>query len=119
MGKFIFDTILKTEFEDRTLAHLQAVIMAKIRRGESFAFTWKEDMSTGGGRTTVYLHGHSTLVFKYHGSRIPRLNPAWLQALTYNANSSRGLYVCPEPTPHAVQEDAKADARMFGEVVHR
>ncbi len=98
MGKFIYDGDVKVDFEDRLLAHLQAVIMAKVRRGESFPFTWKDDISTGGGRTTVYIHPNVSLVFKYHGSRTPQLSPAWLHALTYNANSGRGLYVIPNPT---------------------
>ena len=42
MGKFIYDGNIKVDFEDRLLAHLQAVIMAKVRRGESFPFTWKD-----------------------------------------------------------------------------
>ena len=28
---------------------------------------------------------------------MPQLNPAWLHALTFNANSSRGLYIVAEP----------------------
>lgn len=97
MGKFIYDSSIKVEFEDRLLAHLQAVIMAKVRRGEGFSFTWKDDISIGGGRTTVYIHPGVSLVFKYHGSRTPQLNQAWLHALTFNANSGRGLYIAPEP----------------------
>ncbi|MDQ1085367.1 MULTISPECIES: ATP-dependent DNA ligase [Microbacterium] len=97
MGKFIYDSNIKVEFEDRLLAHLQAVIMAKVRRGETFTFTWKDDISTGGGRTCVYIHSGVSLVFKFHGGRTPQLNPAWLHVLTYNANSGRGLYVVSEP----------------------
>lgn len=97
MGKFTYDSDIKADFEDRLLAHLQAVIMAKVRRGESFTFTWKDDMSLGGGRTTVYIHPNVSLVFKFHGGRAPQLNPAWLHALTFTANSGRGLYVVPEP----------------------
>lgn len=97
MGKFTYDSDVKADFEDRLLAHLQAVIMAKVRRGESFTFTWKEDISTGGGRTSVFIHPHVSLVFKFHGGRTPQLNPAWLHALTYTANSPRGLYVVSEP----------------------
>jgi len=119
MGKLIFDTTIKADFEDRLLAHLQTVIMAKIRRGESFPFTWKEDISTGGGRTSIYIHPHASLVFKFHGSRTPQLNPAWLHALTYNANSARGLYVCPEPDAHTTRENLHATSTMFGEVVDR
>lgn len=97
MGKFIYDSTGKVDVEDRLLAHLQIVMVGKVRRGESFTFTWKDDMSTGGGRTSVYIHPHASLQFKYHGSRQPQINPAWIHALTYTANSSRGLYIVREP----------------------
>lgn len=97
MGKFFYQGDTRAEFEDRALAHLQTVILAKLRRGESFAFSWKDDMSTGGGRTTVYLHAHSSIVFRYHGSRSPQINPHWLHALSNTANSGPGLYLVPEP----------------------
>ncbi|MFM2719077.1 DUF7882 family protein [Microbacterium mcarthurae (nom. nud.)] len=116
MGKFVYDGNIKVEFEDRLLAHLQAVIMAKVRRGESFPFTWKDDISIGGGRTTVYIHPHVSLVFKYHGSRNPQLSNAWLQALTYNANSGRGLYVVPEPDDHSAREAGPREEMVFREV---
>ncbi|KEP75671.1 ATP-dependent DNA ligase [Microbacterium sp. SUBG005] len=116
MGKFIYDSSTKTEFEDRLLAHLQVVIMTKVRRGESFTFTWKDDVSTGGGRTTVFIHPHASLQFKYHGGRQPHLNPAWVNALTFNANSPRGLYVVREPDPGGGQTSTHAEM-LFGEVV--
>jgi len=121
MGKFIYDSSLRVEFEDRLLAHLQAVIVAKVRRGESFTFTWKDDISTGGGRTAVYIQPRVSLVFMFQGGRMPPLNPAWLHALSYNANTVRGLYVVPEPdgavrprTPHEemVFAEVAADAPM-------
>lgn len=116
MGKFIYDSNIKVDFEDRLLAHLQAVIMAKVRRGESFPFTWKDDISTGGGRTTVYIHPNVSLVFKYHGSRSPQLSSAWLHALTYNANSGRGLYVIPEPDESSPREGVQREEMVFREV---
>lgn len=116
MGKFIYDSITKTEFEDRLLAHLQVVIVTKARRAESFIFTWSDDISVGGGRTTVYIHPHASLQFKYHGSRPPQLNPAWVQALTFNANSSRGLYIVREPDRSHVDPAPHGD-EAFGEVV--
>lgn len=117
MGKFIFENGLKADFEDRLLFHLQNVIIAKVRRGESFPFTWKDDISTGGGRTTVYVHRHSNLAFKYHGSRTPALNAAWLRALTSSANTVGGLYVCAEPVAEAPVEGARSSSTMFGETV--
>lgn len=97
MGKFIYEGAVKIEFEDRVLAHLQVAIVNKLRRGESFQFTWQEDSSIGGGRTSVWLNPQSSLVYKFYGSRLPALNPAWLEALAYTANSPAGLHVVPEP----------------------
>jgi hypothetical protein len=97
MGKFTFENTIKMEFEDRLLAHLQQVMTAKLRRRESFVFSWKEDPSVGGGRTSVWVHPNSVLVFKFHGGRQPAINPAWLLALTFTANGPHGLYVVPEP----------------------
>ena len=97
MGKFIYDHSVKIDFEDRTLAHLQLVISAKLRRGEAFPFTWREDLSVGGGRITVWMHPAVSLVYKFAGSRQPSLNRAWIDALAATANAPSGLYVVPEP----------------------
>ncbi len=97
MGKFIYEGNVKTEIEDRALTHLQLVITAKLRRGEPFAFTWKEDPSIGGGRTTVWVHAGSAIVYKYHGSRQPSVNRDWVEALAFTANAPSGLYLVPEP----------------------
>ena len=75
MGKFIYDSMVKVDFEDRLLAHLQLVIGAKLRRGESFHFTWKDDTSIGDGRTVVWIHPRVSLVYKFYGSRQPDHQP--------------------------------------------
>lgn len=98
MGKFIYEGSVKTEIEDRALTHVQLVISAKLRRGEPFPFSWREDASVGGGRTTVWIHSASSLVFKYYGSRQPAINRAWTDALAYTANTPGGLYLVPEPS---------------------
>ncbi|SIS14328.1 ATP-dependent DNA ligase [Microbacterium sp. RURRCA19A] len=97
MGKFVYEGTTRTDFEDRLLAHLQVVIGNKLRRGEPFYFQWKDEVSTGGGRTSVWLHPRASIVFKFHGGRPPALNRAWLEALMTVANSPTGLYVIPEP----------------------
>ncbi|MGL4256729.1 ATP-dependent DNA ligase [Microbacterium sp.] len=104
MGKFIYDGTVKVDFDDRTLAHLQVVIGTKLRRGEPFYFTWKDDTSIGDGRTTVWVHPRCSLVYKYYGSRKPRVNIAWIDALVYAANSPSGLYLVPEPAEAAGTE---------------
>lgn len=103
MGKFVYNGSIKVEFEDRLLAHLQVAIVNKLRRGESFQFTWREDSSVGGGRTSIWVNPQSSIVYKFYGSRPPALNPAWLEALAFAANSPAGLYVLPEPEAEAEQ----------------
>jgi hypothetical protein len=97
VGKFQYDGLAKADFEDRLLAHLQVVIGAKLRRGESFPFTWKDDSSVGAGRTTVWMHPRANITYKFYGSRPPAINRAWVEALMYTANAVGGLYVVPEP----------------------
>ena len=101
MGKFIYEGSVKTEIEDRALTHLQLVITAKLRRGEPFPFSWREDASVGGGRTTVWIQPGSSLGFKYFGSRQPAVNRAWIEALAFTANAPTGLYLVPEPAENA------------------
>ncbi|GAD35299.1 ATP-dependent DNA ligase [Microbacterium sp. AISO3] len=102
MGRFIYGNgNAKVEIEDRTLAHLQQVVGAKLRRSESFFFTWKDDPSVGGGRRAVWIHPGADLEFKFHGGREPQLSREWLTALTTVASSPTGLYVVPEPAPRA------------------
>jgi hypothetical protein len=97
VGKFIYADSVKVDIEDRALAHLQVVISNKLRRSEAFTFTWREDASVGDGRTSVWLHPAVPLVYRFYGSRRPQLNPAWVEALAYTANSPSGLHLVPEP----------------------
>lgn len=101
MGKFMYDGMIKVDFDDRLLAHLQTVIGAKVRRGESFHFSWKDDSSIGDGRTMIWIHPGASIVYKFYGSRRPELNRAWVEALMFTANSPTGLYAVPEPGPHS------------------
>lgn len=97
MGLLTYDSKLTAAFDDRVLAHLQAVIWAKIRRGESFSFTWSESLADGSGRKSIWISPNIPLVFEYFGSRPPALNPNWVQTLTKSANSTSGLHLIPEP----------------------
>jgi len=98
MGMLAYDRSLTIDFDDRTLAHLQIVIGMKMRRGESFYFSWKDDQQVGDGRTSIWLHPTIPLVYKYYGSRSPAINPAWIHALEVSANTNAGLQIVPEPS---------------------
>lgn len=92
-----YDSRLTVSLDDRLLAHLQSVIWQKLRRGESFAFSWVEPLANGSGRKSIWLSPHVSLSFEYFGNKQPTLNPAWIQALTRAANSTGGLHIVPEP----------------------
>jgi len=85
------------EIDDRTLAHLQVVIAAKLRRREGFFFSVREEESIS-GRTSIWMSPMVVLHFKYYGSRQPAINRRWLEVLHESANSSAGLIVLEEPT---------------------
>jgi hypothetical protein len=94
MGRLMYGKSIDLAFDDRVLAHLQVVIGAKLRRGESFYLSWSDP---GEGRSTVWLDRSMPLVFRYMGGRTPSLNREWLEILTASANSSQGLQVTAEP----------------------
>lgn len=103
MGRFQYNAQVKTEIEDRALAHLQIVIGNKLKRGESFYFTWRDDPSIGDGRRVVWIHPSADLDFKYYGSRAPHINRTWIEVLAHSANSTTGLYLSSEPAPKAAE----------------
>ncbi|MFM9919734.1 ATP-dependent DNA ligase [Lacisediminihabitans sp. H27-G8] len=78
-------------FDDRALAHLQVVIVAKLRRHESFQFSWTNSQARGGGRNSIWLSPGSSLLFRYSGNRPILINRSWIDALAASANSGGGL----------------------------
>jgi len=107
MGRLSYDGRVAVDIDDRALAHLQIVVADKLRRGEPFAFSWRDDPSTGDGRTTIWISQSSSLVFKYHGSRTPRINRDWLEVLAIAANAVGGLRLVAEPAPGLAVDDLR------------
>jgi hypothetical protein len=85
------------EIDDRALAHIKIVILAKLKRGESFAFSFEHDPSDDAGRSTIWLNPAIALRFKFEEERQPALNRRWLDLLVTAANSVDGLRLIPEP----------------------
>jgi hypothetical protein len=98
MGTLSYDSSMTADFDDRILAHLQIVIGTKLRRGESFYFSWADDAKSGSGRTSLWLHPTIPLVYRYFGSRAPAINRAWIDDLAMSANTAGGLRLTPEPS---------------------
>lgn len=98
MGSLLYgSSATEIAFEDRALMHLQIVITAKLRRRESFIFSWSTSVHEGSGRTTIWLDPSSTIMFRYSGSRVPMINREWIEQLAISANSAGGLFFTPEP----------------------
>jgi hypothetical protein len=109
MGYLSYDhTTVEIHIDDRTLAHLQIVIINKLRRHESFAFSWTEPVAAGSGRGTIWVHPATNLHFRFDGNRPPTINHAWLAVLVESANSGHGLCITPEPLDHASPGSAAA-----------
>lgn len=81
------------ELDDRTLAHVELVVLAKLRRNESFALTLD---APKGGRSTVWVNAASTLRFDF-GSANHEINREWLDELIESANTTAGMRLVPEP----------------------
>jgi len=85
------------KIEDRTLAHLKIVIIDKLRRNESFPFSFVYDDGPDGALNTIWIHPNVPLQFRFDGSRRPTINVVWLEELIILANSVSGLRIVPEP----------------------
>lgn len=98
MGTLIYgNTGLQIDFEDRVLAHLQIVIVAKLRRNEGFPFSWRTASDDGDGRSTIWLHASIPLFFTFESSEVPPINRSWLEVLTMASNTAAGLRIVEEP----------------------
>lgn len=98
MGRFIYGTpSITVEFDDRVLAHLKIVILSKVRRGESFTFSWEYSVASGSGHSSIWINPTIPLQFDFDGSREPRLNRAWVEELVRLSNTPAGLRIVPEP----------------------
>lgn len=84
--------------DDRTLAHLELVIIAKLRRQESLSLAITDDET--GRRQAFWLSPSTTVRFAYDAP-MPEINRLWLQELVDAANSPGGLRILPEPDPAA------------------
>jgi hypothetical protein len=102
VGKFIYGTpSISVEFDDRILAHLKVVILAKLRRNESFSFSWEYTSAQGSGHSSIWLHPAIPLQFDFYGKKDPSLNRLWLEEMVQLANTPNGLRIIPEPSGSA------------------
>jgi hypothetical protein len=100
------------DLDDRVLAHIQIVVISKLRRRESFALTWSDGANVGYGRSTVWINPGTDLHFRFSGSRPPAIDRDWLETMVASANSANGLHIdeatlaeAPHPSSRGPQFD--------------
>ena len=91
------------ELDDRTLAHVELVVLAKLRRNESFALTLDD---AKGGRSTIWINASSTLRLQFAEPGAD-INREWLEELIDSANTTAGMKIVPEPVKAPIAEPAK------------
>lgn len=92
MGTMVHGSIA-VDFEDRLLAHLQIVIVQRFRRNEPLVMSWLDSLAIGDGRSSLWMTPTLPVYFKFAGSKVPTIDPQWLNRLSESAASSTGLLV--------------------------
>ncbi|MBT2501529.1 ATP-dependent DNA ligase [Curtobacterium sp. ISL-83] len=108
MGQLIYGgEVLDLRIDDRALTHLQIVIVNMLRRDHRFVFSWKDPVTRGDGRSSIWLHPNANLHFDFDGSRAPSINRTWLEQLYASALSGSGLVLTPEPPDTSTGADSQ------------
>lgn len=81
---------------DRALAHLKVVVVAKLRRQESFTVSWQHPEEDGEGRSTIWMHPSIPVRFEFAEPNPPELNRAWIEELAHSANALGGIQLVSE-----------------------
>jgi hypothetical protein len=97
VGHLTYGSSLTIHFDDRTLAHLQAAIGAKLLLRDSFYLNWAGGSGGDGSRGTIWIHPGVPLHYTYIGTTWRALNPTWVDALVRSANQPDGMTVTAEP----------------------
>jgi len=88
MGRLHYGTQTDAfDIEDATLAHVEIVVLAKLRRNESFALGLN---GPGTIRSTLWIHPAASLQFRYETAR-PVIDREWLERLIESANTAGGV----------------------------
>jgi hypothetical protein len=98
VGILTYNSSRSIEMDDRTLAHVRSAMFAKLRRGESFSFSWERTPAEGSGRNAVWIDVDTPLSFEFFERQEGELNGAWIAELVRAANTPGGLVLSPEPT---------------------
>lgn len=92
MGKLIYGAVQREiEIDDVLLAHLEVIVLSRLRRNNAFALRWVEHADAGDTRRTVWVHQASDLYFEYDSPDAPQLDRELLDRLAKAADSNAGI----------------------------
>lgn len=92
MGKLIYGAFQRQiVIEDRLLAHVEAVVLSRLRRNNAFALRWREKSGNGNGRRTVWIHPSADLYFEYESAEPGEMDRDLLDRLAKAADSNQGI----------------------------
>ena len=99
MGQFFYANAPDGfDIDDRALTHLRIVIYAKLRRNESFGFSWDNMQGICVERTSVWPNALVPLRFSFASGELLTVNRSWLEQLTQSADTPAGVHLSPEPS---------------------
>ena len=84
------------EFDDRVLAHLQAVISMKLRRREPFLISWTAAPGEPISRHAVWIDNSIPLRYEFVTETSEKLDDRWLNELMEMSSRTSGLVITPE-----------------------
>jgi hypothetical protein len=108
VGTLKYDGVT-VEFDDRVLAHIEVVVVQKLRRGEPFLMSWRAASDAGGGRTAIWIQPAAMLSFHFVTNDNPEIERAWLERLITSANSATGMFVTDAEGDTAHPSDSSLD----------
>ncbi|WP_374010108.1 hypothetical protein [Leifsonia sp. LS-T14] len=119
MGTLIYDGADGFTFDDRVLAHLQAVIQTKLRRREGFLLIWM-DRTAGpvGVLRSIWLDPAISVQFVFAHPELPELNREWLAILMERSNSNFGLML-EDALRAEIREEVPAGSYLAGKTKSR
>jgi hypothetical protein len=97
MGTLTYAGNAVAAFDDRTLWHVQSVLLSKLRRREIFTMTWDVEIDGAPARNTIVISDSIPLQFTYSATESIPLNREWIEQMVVHMNSTGNLRLIVEP----------------------
>lgn len=113
LGTLHLGRIVRIDLPDDVLAHVHAVVIAKLRVHEPILIGWTEP---DGRHDEVLVNPSMPVVITYDVDQDHRLDRRWLNRLMMAANAVQGLQLRPEllDALRSVEGEATTDAASAG-----